>query len=153
MNIERLTQMAEWLEAGAPHVVFNMAHGREAVDAFLDDLDLDDYGSEEEYNMITEERDTKGLGKCGTVCCIAGYAVEAYGSDEQKAEEHMSWERVKNIAMRAFDLPENRYDHFMGHDLFDPGLAPDNCTPQQAAQAVRNCIANDGIGNPWVGVE
>lgn len=150
MNIERLTEMADWLEAGAPHVVFRMDHGRETVDAILEDFDLYDYGSTEEYNMITEERDTKGLGKCGTVCCIAGYAVEAYGSDAQRAEEYMSWKHVKNIAMEAFDLPVSEYINHMGHDLFDPDLAPDNCTPQQAARAVRNCIASGGIGNPWV---
>ena len=47
MNVERLTEIAEWLEAGAPH--------KGAVDGF---------------NMVDYTTETD----CGTCCCIAGAA-------------------------------------------------------------------------------
>jgi len=41
MNNERLEQMAEWLEDGAPHVVFGMHTGNEPVDEVLKELNLE----------------------------------------------------------------------------------------------------------------
>jgi hypothetical protein len=53
MNIERLTTIVEWLEAGAP--------GRDGVAGF-------------DMSEVSKETD------CGTVCCICGAAVHWWGS-------------------------------------------------------------------------
>ncbi|MDX5412799.1 MAG: hypothetical protein LPK02_07105 [Rhodobacterales bacterium] len=138
MNIERLTQLAEWLEDGAPHIVFNMHHGAETVaDIF------NHYGYEEDLiNAVTIQRDAKGLGDCGTVCCIAGYAATQIA--KKTPEELYSWQVTRDVALRALDLPY--IEDWYGHPLFNSHLAPENCTPQQAAQAVRNVIAGR---KPW----
>lgn len=54
MNIDRLTTIAEWLEAGAPR--------RDGVDGFDMRAWRDPFAS------------------CGTTCCIAGAAVEFFGN-------------------------------------------------------------------------
>ncbi len=54
MNIERLIEIAEWLEAGAPHK--GNVHG---------------------FSMESFERYDP---KCGTVCCIAGAANQFFGA-------------------------------------------------------------------------
>ena len=54
MNKERLTEVALWLEAGAPERKFNM-------------------------NRFLNTDTTNG---CGTECCIAGYAVTKYAPEQ-----------------------------------------------------------------------
>lgn len=149
MNKERLTQLAEWLDAGAPHVVFDMGTGNEPVSDVLHSLEEE--GDEDRYDAIIYENDKKGLGDCGTVCCIAGYAVQAFGTEEQKNKHY--WINTMEDALDLLDLPRRHVSTHIGHALFDFALAPADCTPQQAAQAVRNCIANGGEGDPWEEVE
>lgn len=55
MNVQRLTKIAEWLEAGAPHV------------GIVTGFDM--------QNFI-REGDAIGTNECGTSCCIAGAAVQ-----------------------------------------------------------------------------
>lgn len=147
MNVERLEQMALWLEDGAPHVVFNMNYSGNNVQELYDDR----VGYNEEVAKFMVERDAKGLGECGSVCCIAGYALHAFGTKTEKDRIGSSWDATGKYALKAFDLPEGQTtnDRWMYHDLFDPALAPEECTPQQAAQAVRNVIAGKA---PWADV-
>lgn len=144
MNVERLEQMALWLEDGAPHVVFDMSYSGNNIQELYDDNDP----AAEEF-MI--ERDAKGLGECDSVCCIAGYALHAFGTKEEKERIGGAWCETGQFALKAFGLPEGQTtnDKWMVHDLFDPELAPEECTPQQAAMAVRNVIAGKA---PWAGV-
>lgn len=130
MKTENLTQLAEWLEDGAPHIVFSMSYGILPIE----DLDGD-------YPEFEIERDEKGLGPCGTVCCIAGYAAKKLG-DVTSTDDH--WPEIRDSALEVLGLPDDQ--DFFGHDLFNPHLAPRNCTPQRAAQAVRNVIG--GLA-PW----
>lgn len=80
---------------------------------------------------------------CGTVCCIAGAAYIL--SHTAIPKEHLPWETVRDVAQHWLGLEDN--DMFFGHDLFSHHLAPDHCTPEQAAQAVQNVI--DGK-EPWI---
>lgn len=133
MNIEKLNELAKWLDQGAPHIVFNMNHGQ----IRLDDLGAPD-NLDGDYDLSIKIAKSKGLGDCGTVCCIAGYAAFL----ENKI--HFDWPGTRNTALRIFDLPRN--GEYMGHDLFDQDLAPEDCTPEQAAVAVRRVIAGK---EPW----
>lgn len=147
MNIERLEQMAQWLEDGAPHVVFNMEYGGTQIGKFIDYEE-----SDVDYPDVVLERDAKGLGDCGSICCIAGYAVAQYKGNRYLQKLNGHWEAISRLALDILDLPSGQTtgDPYMGHDLFDPNLAPHDCTPQQAAQAVRNVIAGK---EPWEGVK
>jgi len=149
MNMDRLKQMAEWLEDGAPHVVFDMKEGGENIETFLEDNEGDE--EDDRTDRVRLERDQKGLGSCGTICCIAGYALQSFGTKKEKVEHFYNWGGTARFAMGAFGLPVGTAkDVHMHHDLFDPNLAPDDCTPQQAAQAVRNVMAGDV---PWDATE
>lgn len=138
-NIENLTKLRDWLNDGAPTVIFNMAVGFER----LDQLDADDLDSISEV-----ERNKPGIGECGTVCCIAGASARF---DGMIPGAFTSWMDVAKRALNYLGLELNPDDpSWYGHDLFDPFLAPHNCTPQQAAQAVQNVM--DGK-EPWEGVK
>jgi len=132
MNLENMTKLRDWLAAGAPHVRFDMDIG-----------------------VIIEE--PKGLGDCGTVCCIAGAAalmsvnggVIVKDYDDVADELHVEggeaeWVKVEHVARHWLQLLENNWA--FGHDLFDPQLAPDDCTPAQAADAVTRVMNGE---EPW----
>lgn len=124
LNIPALTRLKEWLEAGAPHASFNMHHGL----------------------MGTDEFDG-----CGTVCCIAGAAVYLEMDPVTRvaatsAAGCLSWDSVAQRALNILGLPVKPNTRGMYHPLFDPGNAPEDCTPEQAAEAVQNVI--DGH-EPW----
>lgn len=121
-----LKALAHWLEHGAPHVVFDMTQGMTLPD-------------EPEH---LREAAQKG---CGTVCCIAGYAALLDGYERPTdAYPDLDWEPLRDQALNALGLPNN--GEWYGHDLFDNELAPHNCTPTQAAAAVRRVIAGK---EPW----
>lgn len=141
MNIEALEKLAEWLEAGAPELVFNMDYGIVSEDG----LDLEE--------MLVETGQT-GLGGCGSVCCIAGAAylmsIAPEGSmfpdlNTQIQFQEEYWHIIAGGALTFLGLPPGR-DDFFHHDLFSSDLAPYNCTPKQAAVAVRRVIAGK---EPW----
>lgn len=69
MNTERLEEIARWLEGGAPHagVTFKMNTGIS--------LDL---SSLEELSVPAA---AEAVNSCGTACCIAGAAVQFFGTD------------------------------------------------------------------------
>jgi hypothetical protein len=70
MNKRRLAAIARWLEAGAPH--------KKGVIGF----------------------DMKNVGTCGTTCCIAGAAIQFFGTKEEKFAE----EQCSDPAWRILDL-------------------------------------------------
>jgi hypothetical protein len=139
-NTRRLKALLKWLEAGAPHFVFNMKE------------DLTTYYVEYLDHPLVQQVDAKGLGACGTMCCIAGFAAQKAGV---KPSEIGQWTTVREAALEYLGLPEVsspsgfRVDNWYGHPLFSSVLAPKDCTPAQAAQAVRATIANPHDPNPW----
>lgn len=136
LNIDKLTQLARWLDAGAPHVIFDMREG----------IDYDP------FERIPEIiKDQVGVGECGTTCCIAGYAVSLENNkfSIKPNDYHPAWPDVRDQALKILGLPEQKNSANMGHALFDFRLAPPRCTPQQAAQAVRRMISNPRTKNPW----
>jgi hypothetical protein len=140
-NTRRLKALLKWLEAGAPHFVFNMKEG------------LTTYYKEDLKDHLVEQVETKGLGACGTMCCIAGFAAQKAGL---KPSHVGHWPQVRDAALGYLGLPEMetpapgfRSGNWYGHPLFSNVLAPEDCTPAQAAQAVRATIANPHDPNPW----
>jgi hypothetical protein len=145
-NIKNLETLRDWLQDGAPHVTFNMDRG---------------------LTLTTEVvRNGVGPGDCGTTCCIAGAAVyfvalqvkpdghvavdgmsspEVWTMHSEIEDLEAPWDRVAQIALDWLGLTADGSSWY-GHDLFSPRLAPDDCTPQQAAVAVQNII--DGKA-PW----
>lgn len=128
MNAERLTQLAEHMEANAPLAVFDMLTYSTPV-------------SSRDNNAWGLEAEQKLLGDCGTVCCLAGYTVLL---NKQDLNQFVAIRKVSQIAMYFLGLTPNNPNY--GHDLFSPTLAPEFCTPAQAAVAVRNVIAGK---DPW----
>jgi hypothetical protein len=72
--------------------------------------------------------------------------------DSDKMRNVSFWQGVPEIAIAHLGIDTSRLglqtDDRYGLDLFDSDLAPDNCTPAQAAQAVRNF---DATGEPMWG--
>jgi hypothetical protein len=135
-----MNQLLEWLEAGAPAFVFNM---HSSVVSY----DKHSLGDSFIFHQVKE----KGLGECGTMCCIAGWAAQKH----KNYETGFYWDTVGHLGRKYLGLPlienQSTEDGWFFHPLFNPHLAPPNCTADQAAQAVRNTIA-DAYSNPWVGV-
>lgn len=139
MNIERLTKLAEWLEAGAKHerITFDMTRGL----AF----------------KITEDFDPSKAAACATSCCIAGAAVQFFGNvDELVAAdplpqphwhrvEEFAWWRVRDEAELLLDL-----DYTKATSLFEPhcvygGGLDDYNDPAWAARTIRRLIATGEV--------
>lgn len=74
-GIEALTKVAEWLEAGAPHVQVS------------DDIEIGHFNME--YAVVADPDD----GGCGTACCIAGAVCqfEMLGFDERSDDGDLNW--------------------------------------------------------------
>lgn len=147
MNIENLNKIKTWLEAGAPHAVFDIHVGNSP---------LTDEGVCENtsYSTVEEYFDGQPVpSDCGSICCIAGAAYlmskapegQLFPSITHQMRLEPSWSTTRDTALEYLGLPENNV--FFGHDLFDSALAPDGCTPAQAAVAVQNVI--DGK-EPWI---
>ncbi len=143
MHIPRLTQLAEWLEAGAPHKNgvdhFDMGHG-------------------------------VAVTSCGTACCIAGAATQFFGGEvgqsllqeaKQVYEEELGddlptprgeapWQGdglidgVFGHAMELLELDQNQ-----ARELFTPKPIDQNfwslITPAEAAQTIRQLIATGEV--------
>ena len=131
MNVELLTKVAEWLEAGAPRVQapFGRVAGFNMEWVYLD---LYPDSTTRAQNHLTDEvreRIMKGE-DCGTTCCIAGYAAILTG--------HTKWADKSFIqyAIEAFDLP--REDAMTL--CYPQGLSLSSITPAQAALTIRKLI-------------
>lgn len=139
MSHENLTKLHNWLMAGAPHVAFNMDYGL---------LNVDSLSHSSRRTIREVELNKPGVGDCGTVCCIAGaayqMATDSLGKVPRAAAELLTWGEIQNKAAEWLGLTLD--DEHTFHPLFDPNLAPDDCTPQQAAEAVQNVMEGK---DPW----
>jgi len=147
MNMQALEELAQWLEAGAPHVKFNMDMGR------VNEMDLDESGWEDYTNKATYQF-TSGMGDCGTACCIAGYAAHIVNNFMTPKEgEWENWGNTRDTALKALGLSPEDCDMYeggeasvwYGHILFDNGACPADTTPQEAAIAVREVMKGNHL--------
>lgn len=150
LNIKNLEKLRDWLNDGAPHLVFNMKFGLVPANV-IDAEEMVTSSAPEQLFRFT--RHQEGIGDCGTVCCIAGAAAVLFDYEKRSAadlaDQVLGWDTISHQAMWALGLPD--VEDFFGHTLFNPLMAPDRCTPQQAALAVQNVI--DGAGEKcWFGI-
>lgn len=135
MNIERLTVICEWLEAGAPHK--DGVGGFYMPDFFRDDAE------------------------CGTTACIGGAAVQWWGSDEVKNDlcENLHTKRAEilglddNTANNLFYPDSYPYTvdadgHFTDGPLQD---RLEEVTPAWAARCVRKLMETGEVD--WLGTQ
>lgn len=125
-----LTKVAEWLEAGAPHV----------------DLDGVEIGG---FNMSKGIEFNKRR-SCGTVCCIAGALVQfsdnpmRKDTDMDEPSEEVGWDDVMQSA--AGVLGKNMYDEGVSELFMDAWVTKrelydyDSVTPAIAARCIRHAI-------------
>jgi hypothetical protein len=142
MNTERLTKLAEWLEAGATHerITFDMQCGV----TFNDDGD---------GRAFVEG--TKDFEDCRTTCCIAGAAVQFFADQETldalrddfnaKYEEELTW---TNVFEQAADLLGLSYQE--AEDLFTPDVSLGGTLkcfsdPAWAARTIRHLISTGEV--------
>lgn len=117
MNVDRLTKIAEWLEAGAPH--------KKGVAKF----DMSDY-------VVNDS--------CGTVCCIAGAACQFFTKSRYKTHQSFVEENAPKILDLSEGEAE---ELFCAFDLQDEmgfvGLS--KITPAWAARCIRKLIATGEV--------
>lgn len=130
MHVAHLEEIAEWLEAGAPH--------KANVEGF--DIFVGVYAISKNRNY------------CGTICCIAGAATQFFNDKEgilrQQARSNAcreaDWSDVFDEAQKILDL-----DRDQAHQLFEPNGGydlSDYNDPARAARVIRNFIAT-GVVN------
>lgn len=135
MNVERLTRLAEWLEAGAPHerIKFDMTSGI--------------------LVSVTEGFDPSKPSACNTSCCIAGATVEFYGNVDALATTHgyatfyhdpkfreLGWNEVRDEAEKLLGL---EWD--VAEDLFVPADLEEVNDPAWAARTIRHLIVTGEV--------
>ena len=123
MNKERLEEVAQWLEAGAPERKFNM------------------------NLLLDEEKGSANKNWCGTECCIAGYVVTRY------IPQDVNFDMIEEDATKLLGLKESVsdalfYPKVLGSDDYSDSLGLhfgywEDITPIQAAQAVRNVMKHN----------
>lgn len=141
MNIENFNKAIDFLEAGAPERAFSMNHATGFIHEIQEDLD------EGFFPHITDQLAVKK--DCGSVCCIAGWAYQQRTG--RAGGYHVEWHEVQAEAIDFFGLPKEAKEVGM-LALFDPEHAPDGCTPEQAAVALRDFRDNwngDFNYDPW----
>lgn len=161
MNIDNANILLSWLRAGAPHAQLDMTHSVIEPQRWLE--------NEKEYNEHSPDMvESVSRPDCGTVCCIAGAADQlrlgggvfpkiAIYDRELTYGGSKSWDLVGENALDWLGLErvteENclktwgvEYDDSMFHPLFDPILAPEGCTPGQAADALERLMQGEF---PW----
>jgi hypothetical protein len=119
MNKERLEEVAQWLEAGAPERKFNMG-------TLLDNF----------------ERKVVDNNWCGTECCIAGYVVTRY------IPQDVNFDMIEEDATKLLGLKESVsdalfYPKVLSSDIDVIIMDWEDITPIQAAQAVRNVMKHN----------
>lgn len=119
MNKERLEEVAQWLEAGAPERRFNMSR------------------------LLDEKTSSADKNWCGTECCIAGYVVTRY------IPFKVNFDTIEEDAAELLGLDLNTsddlfYPKILGSYSWDGGW--EDITPTQAAKAVRNVMEHN---NPF----
>lgn len=140
LNVARLTQVRDWLRAGAPHeqapapgLGFNMGAYFETV------------------------KTAEGTGRCGTTCCIAGAAVafDIAGpltfteNDMSRLEDERVGHRVDfeylavdNMEVDVFDRAQELLglNGEQATELFNPLCNLREITPREAADAIDRLI-------------
>ncbi len=81
MNIENLTKVAEWLEAGAKQIPGTDITGFNMRDFFAADHDND----------------------CGTTCCIAGFIIAASGNQNRRDGYTIPAQELYGLTWRQAD--------------------------------------------------
>ena len=146
MNINRLKQLAEWLEAGAPHerITFDMSKGISF--------------------KVIESFDPKQIMACKTSCCMAGAAVQFFNKPEALLRKELKespqsfnigesyelkWLSVKTHAASVLGLDKEKAEL-----LFEPNYGYDLHKfndPQWAARTIRHLIATGEVD--WLSME
>lgn len=157
MHVQRLTEIAEWLEAGAPRkgyaTGFNMQYGIK-IDQNLANPQL----TQNEFGEYPIAQAEAVLSTCGTTCCIAGAAVLFYNEPAEKLAKHyfrlygtVLWHGHHGIEEEATSLlelteREARY-LFTPHDVWN-GRLEDYNDPAWAARVIRGFIATGTVD--WI---
>lgn len=143
MNVERLSKLASWLENGAPGVAFNIFAFRHTISYVLGSE-----GDPLDAQMIKRQVAEKGLSPSDICCGLDGATVQLFSPD-YKVYETQDYGQLQELALNLLGLPRmNTGPSFdCAHDLFDPTNAPPDCSPEQAAKAVRRLIAGE---HPWL---
>lgn len=126
MNIDRLTTIAEWLEAGAPH--------RDGVDGF------------DMSGWINREA------ACGTTCCIAGAAVEFFqcGLLDHGDTYYSAGKRLLGLnGANAWNLFSPTSSAASTWDIQKARAFLSGITPAWAARCIRKLIATGAVD--WEG--
>lgn len=120
LNVERLSELADWLEAGAPHkhITFKMNH-------FIDPKLIDSTKPCTKDNI------------CGTACCIAGAATMFYHPEVFHVYTDVVMDvNYHDLAREALGLNDDQ-----ARQLFYANLSDlDYITPEWAAKVIRNLI-------------
>ena len=125
MNVELLTKVAEWLEAGAPHTVTPLGD----IAGFHMDLVQREIDEDYRPEFMTEFLNTPDA--CGTVCCIAGYAAALDGA-------RIGMGDFVDYASHAFDLSYEQAESLC--NPFMEWVHIEYVTPEQAARVIRHLI-------------
>ena len=141
MNIELIEELAAYVDA-LPGT-FRIDHGQY--------VPLDPPAGADEDTVIFDQGHYVQRGSCGTKACIAGSLAlmtgDAPAEGERAPEGYTNWtmyvSRKLGISFDQADLLT---------DTVIDGLDDNMPTPAQAAQAIRNLIA-DPATDPWFGVE
>ena len=144
---ERLTALAEFFEAGAPHFKFDMTRGHSLPAGKIDEA-------------LTEH--------CGTGGCIAGFAfmqaldemnhidrgesIDCLDVCDDDAPVGMPIEvdfgQVSTLAEQYLCLEPREAERLFNPHHYHFGYMAGTITPAQAGAAVRNLIESPGI-DPW----
>ena len=117
MHVERLTELAEWLEAGAPHK-----------------------GNVDGFNMnVFEANDVPG---CGTVCCIAGAANQFFGNDGSRENDSF---HADDYAAARLDLDKQIAEDLFFVNAYGESIDRCDITPAWAARTIRHLIATGEV--------
>lgn len=120
---KRLLQLADWLDAGAPH-----EHVKFKMDTFFAPIDSNGmtYG-------FWERPAPKNI--YGAVCCIGGAAAVFFaGNEVVNALTHtFSAHSLWDIGAQALGLTEDQANH-----LFSPAVDYSEVTPKRAGKVVRH---------------
>lgn len=129
MHVQRLTEIAEWLERGAPEYR-GMTGFDMSVYFRLGSKDYADICNARRVGEYT--RADEILRTCGTVCCVAGAAISFYSehpSDFINADEvEMAGKLLELSAIQAYQLFAPR------------GIDHKEITPAWAARCIRNLL-------------
>jgi hypothetical protein len=138
MHIQRLTAIAQWLEAGAPE--------KAGVSRF------------HMTRYIVQDHQ-----HCGTRCCIAGAAIQFDRAEKGERPYRHETEitgvntydctAVVTVAARILDLPFNTAAKlFVGENTHhSPGAMLSDVTPAWAARCIRKLMATGEVD--WSGTE